>query len=283
MRVCGSDVLLPLCMVETEVMVRDDISMTNDKNRWPVVSGDYVVEDQKSPVAVLIIGRGTVDLSGHPVAIVGTVKTENMGMEKVITNIIANPQIRFVIVCGREEFGHFPADAIISLVKNGVDAQMRIIGSRSAIPFLCNIPPAAVERFRQQIELLDLVHPKEVREIVAYDPEYRLGEDRKVELEKAIDECHSRNPGRFPAEPFLIDNNSLLADGSKIAAQLNKLADDFVGQMLRMPSEKLSTSASIAVVSSEFRVIFDPIDGVIRTVPSVEFAGRLQNYLRGVQ
>jgi tetrahydromethanopterin S-methyltransferase subunit A len=264
-------------------MVREGSTVTEERINWPVVSGDYVVGDGQSPVAVLIIGRGTVDVSGHSVAIMGTVKTENMGLEKVITNIIANPQIRFVIVCGREEFGHFPADAIISLVKNGVDAQMRIIGSRSAIPFLCNIPPSAVERFRKQIELVDLVHPKEVREIVAYDPEYRLGEDRKMELEKAIDECHSRNPGRFPEEPFLIDNKGLVADGSKIAAQLNKLADDFVGQMLRMPSERLSTSASIAVVSSEFRVIFDPIDGVIRTVPSVEFAGRLQNYLRGVQ
>jgi hypothetical protein len=130
---------------------------------------------------------------------------------------------------------------------------------------------------------VDLVHPKDVREIVAYDPEYRFEEERMFELRRSIQDCLFRNPGRFPEEPFLIENTSLMADGSKIANQLNRLADDFVGQMLRMPSEKLSTSASIAVVSSEFRVIFDPIDGVIRIVPSVEFTGRLQKYLRGVQ
>ncbi len=257
--------------------------VTDNTKTWPAVSGDYVIGDEHSPVAVLIIGRGVVDLPDLQVAIKGTVKTENMGLEKVITNIIANPTIRFLIVCGREEFGHFPADAITSLVKNGVDGQMRIVGSRSAIPFLCNIPPEAVERFRKQIELVDLVHPKDVREIVAYDPEYSFEEERILELHRSIQDCLSRNLERFPEEPFLIENTSLMADGSKIANQLNKLADDFVGQMLRMPSEKLSTSASIAIVSSEFRVIFDPIDGVIRTVPSVEFAGRLQKYLRGVQ
>ncbi len=250
---------------------------------WPVVPGDYMIGDRDSPVAVLIIGRGTVSLPDQRFAIKGTVKTENMGVEKVITNIVANPHIRFLIVCGREEFGHFPADAIASLVKNGVDGQMRIIGSRSAIPFLCNLPRAAVERFREQIEIVDLVHPKDAREIVAYDPEYKFEEERTADLRQAIEDCRSRDPGTFPGEPFLIASKSLIADGSKIASQLNKLADDFVGQMLRMPSERLSTSASIAVISSEFRVILDPVDGVVRTVPSVEFAGRLQKYLRGEQ
>ena len=88
-----------------------------------------------------------------------------------------------------------------------------------------------------------------------------MAENRKAELDKAIGECNSRNPGKYPMGRSLIEDKALMADGSKIAAQLNKLADDFVGQMLRMPSEKLSTSASIAVVSSEFRVIFDPSTG----------------------
>jgi tetrahydromethanopterin S-methyltransferase subunit A len=250
---------------------------------WPAVPGDYVVGDRDSPVAVLIIGRGVVDLPGQRFAIRGTVKTENMGLEKVITNLVANPRIRFLVMCGREEFGHFPADAVSSLFRDGVDGQMRIVGSRSAIPFLCNIPREAVDRLRRQVELVDLVRPKEAREIVAYDPEYRFEDERARELEAVIEECRARDPGPFPGDPLNIEHAALKADGSKIAGQLNKLADDFVGQMLRMPSERLSTSASIAVISSEFRVILDPVDGVVRTVPSVEFAGRLQKYLRGGQ
>ncbi|MGE5379342.1 MAG: hypothetical protein ACM3L5_00540 [Candidatus Saccharibacteria bacterium] len=254
-----------------------------EMQQWPVVPGDYVVGNSDSPVAILIIGRGTVQLSADRFAIKGTVKTENMGLEKVITNLVANPRIRFLIVCGKEEFGHFPADAISALFTSGVDGQMRIIGSRSAIPFLCNVPREAVGRLRKQVTLVDLVHPKDAREIVAYDPEYKFEEERVREVNEAIDQCLSRDPGPYPYEPFHIIPEALIVDGGRIASQLNKLADDFVGQMLRMPSEKLSTYASIVVISPEFRVILDPVDGVIRTVPSVEFAGRLQSYLRGGQ
>ncbi|MBI0583038.1 MAG: hypothetical protein ISF22_02290 [Methanomassiliicoccus sp.] len=253
----------------------------DDPREWPAVPGDYVVGDKESPVAVLIIGRGRADLPGGGFAIKGTLKTENMGLEKVVTNIVANPRLRFIIVCGKEEFGHFPADAVNCLARNGVDRQMRIIGPRSAIPFLCNLPPSAVERFREQVEVIDLVHVKEVREIVAYDPEYLLDADNVKEVERAIEECRSRDPGPFPDAPLWFEVGALDVEGGRIAGDLNRLADDFVGQMLRMPSERLSTSADITIISTEFRVILDPVDGVVRTVPSVEFAGRLQKYLRG--
>ncbi|MDW5562316.1 MAG: tetrahydromethanopterin S-methyltransferase subunit A [Methanomassiliicoccus sp.] len=253
-----------------------------DGRAWPLVPGDYVVSDPSSPVAVLIIGRGRVDLE-EGYAIKGTMKTENMGLEKVVTNIVSNHTIRFLIVCGREEFGHFPANAILSLHRNGVDDQMRIIGSRSAIPFLCNLSREAVERFRQQVEVVDLVHVKEVTEIVAYDPEYVLDPPSVEELARAIKECRDRDPGPLTAPALTSTGSALRAEGESIARQLNRLADDFVGQMLRMPSERLSTWTDIAIVSSEFRVILDPVDGVVRMVPSVELAGRLQRYLKGVQ
>lgn len=255
----------------------------NGAEVWPVVPGDYVVGDADSPVAVLIIGRGRVDLPRGGFAIKGTVKTENMGLEKVVTNIVSNPRLRFLIVCGREEFGHFPASAVLSLMRDGVDDQMRIIGSRSAIPFLCNIPWEAVDRFRRQVEVVDLVHVKEVSEIVAYDPEYVLDADSAREIASAIEACRARDPGPFPGGPLRFESAALRAEGGSIAGQLNRLADDFVGQMLRMPSERLSTWTDIAVISSRFRMILDPVDGVVRTVPSVEFAGRLQKYLKGVQ
>lgn len=250
---------------------------------WPVVPGDFVVGDPDSPVAVLVIGRGKVDLPKGGFAIKGTLKTENMGLEKVVANIVSNPRVRFLIACGREEFGHFPASAVISLISSGVDEQMRIIGSRSAIPFLCNIPQEAVERLRRQVELIDLVHVKEVTEIVAYDPEYVFDGASTEELAGTIAACLARDPGPFPGQPLRCTGGALHAEGGTIAGQLNRLADDFVGQMLRMPSERLSTWTDIAVVSEEFRIILDPVDGVVRTVPSVELAGRLQRYLRGTQ
>jgi hypothetical protein len=160
---------------------------------------------------------------------------------------------------------------------------MRIIGSRSAIPFLCNVSPEAVERFRRQVEVVDLVHVKDVAEIVAYDPEYVFDRQSADEVADTVEGCLARDPGEFPGEGLRLAGTALRAEGGSIAGQLNRLADDFVGQMLRMPSEHLSTWADIAVVSTEFRIILDPVDGIVRTVPSVEFAGRLQKYLKGVQ
>lgn len=253
------------------------------EDTWPVVTGDYVIGDRDSPVAVMIIGRGKLDLPRGGFAIKGTLKTENMGLEKVVTNIVSNPRIRFLIVCGREEFGHFPASAVLSLVRNGVDGHMRVVGSRSAIPFLCNTPVEAIERFRRQVEVVDLVHVKDVSEIVAYDPQYEIDRLSAEEIIDTIEECWGRDPGPFPGGPLRLSSAALGADGGAIAGQLNRLADDFVGQMLRMPSERLSTWADIAVVSTEFRIILDPVDGIVRMVPSVELVGRLQRYLKGVQ
>jgi len=253
----------------------------NDDMAWPIVPGDYQIGDVNSPVAVLIIGRGKVVLPDARYAIMGTLKTENIGLEKVITNIVSNPRIRFLVICGREEFGHFPASAVTSLYKRGADAQMRIVGSRSAIPFLCNISREAVDRFRRQVEVIDLVHLKDVSEIVAYDPLYELDESSAEELARTIDDCWARDPGPFPGEALTFTREPLLVDSGHIAVELNRLADDIVGQMLRMPSERLSTRTDLVIVSSEFRMIIDPVDGVVRTVPSVGLAGQMQRYLKG--
>jgi Tetrahydromethanopterin S-methyltransferase, subunit A len=35
-------------------------------------------------------------------ALSGMLQTENVGMEKMIYNIVANPNIRYIVLCGRE-------------------------------------------------------------------------------------------------------------------------------------------------------------------------------------
>jgi tetrahydromethanopterin S-methyltransferase subunit A len=248
---------------------------------WPQVPGDYEIGDEKSPIAILVVGRGQVDVPMENFSIKGTLKTENVGLEKVVANIISNPNIRFLIACGKEEFGHFPGSALIGLWKNGVDDRMRINCERSAIPYLCNLDHKAVERFRRQVELVDLIYPKNADEIVAYDPIYNFDQSRSEGLLEAIKTCKAKNPGRYPGEPIIVLNQGVVQDGRKVGAQLNKLADTFANSMLQMPSERLSTNADLVVLSERFGVIYDPVDGSVSITPSVEFAGRLKAYLRG--
>lgn len=248
---------------------------------WPAVGGDYEVGSPDSPVAIVVIGRGDLPLDPSDFAIKGTMKTENMGLEKVVVNIISNPRIRYVIVCGKEEFGHFPSDAISHLWKDGMDDRGRIIGARSAIPYLCNIPPEAVARFREQVELIDLVDPKEAEEIVAYDPLYRLDSAAKQRVEEAIDHCIRNGPGRLAKDPLVLRPPGLMVDAKKAVKAIDTLALEFTNQMLRLPSERISTEASLISISEPLGIVMDPLDGKVFEVPSVEFAAKLKSYYRG--
>lgn len=248
---------------------------------WPILAGNYKLGSTDSPVAVLIIGNGSAKVPAEKVRMFGTMKTENLGLEKVIVNVVSEPRIRFLIVCGREEFGHFPSDAMICLAMDGIDERGRIIGARSAIPYLTNIPREAVERFRRQVKVIDLVHPKEADEIIAFDPLYEFDDSRNAELQATIQDCLSKDPGRFEEEPMVVRSRALELDSAKATKSIDNMAIEFTSQMLRLPSEKLSTEASVIAVAPEFGVLLDVVDGIVREAPSVEFAERLRLYYRG--
>ena len=137
--------------------------MSNKKapaEKWPVLSGEYVTGDPESAVAVVTLGS---HMGNMPVeagaAISGSLHTENLGIEKIVANTISNPNIRFLVICGAEVQGHITGQTIKAVHENGVDPKddMKIIGSEGAIPYLSNIPEDAVQRFRDQLEIVDLV------------------------------------------------------------------------------------------------------------------------------
>ena len=124
---------------------------------WPVISGDYIVGDPESPVAVTTLASHIeAELSGA--AIAGPCKTENLGIEKVVANIISNPNIRFLILAGAEVQGHITGQSFQALHENGADPdKKKIIGATGAIPFVENVPLDGIERFQQQLEVVDLI------------------------------------------------------------------------------------------------------------------------------
>jgi tetrahydromethanopterin S-methyltransferase subunit A len=84
------------------------------------------------------------------------VQTENIGFEKIVCNIVANPNIRYLILGGPESEGHLIGDSIKALMQNGVDEKKRIIGTSAPHPFLYNLPKEMIERFRNQLSLVNL-------------------------------------------------------------------------------------------------------------------------------
>jgi tetrahydromethanopterin S-methyltransferase subunit A len=123
-------------------------------------------------------------------------QTENIGIEKIICNIISNPNIRYLVVCGPESPGHLVGNALLALSKNGIDNRRRVIGTEAPTPYLFNVQPGFVQRFRDQITLIDLVNEgshEVLRQAVwtCYQEEPTVFGEREL-----------YDPGAYPAEPL---------------------------------------------------------------------------------
>ena len=152
----------------------------------PPVEGRYEVGSQDSPVAVCTMATMELDLPMDQIAIKGKCVTENMGIEKIIRNMIANPKLRFLLLCGQVSRGHFIEDAFLNLHKNGVDKEKRIIGAKGGMPILKNLSPEEIERFRKQV-----------------DPVNMAGETDQGKILGKVKELVGRNPGPFQGEALV--------------------------------------------------------------------------------
>lgn len=101
------------------------------------------------------------------VAVYGPLKTENIGIEKIVANVISNPNIRFLVICGEEIRGHRSGESLVCLNKHGLDEKNRIKKAPGAIPFIENLDKDAINRFQKQIKIVDLIgttHKKTIDE-----------------------------------------------------------------------------------------------------------------------
>ena len=158
-----------------------DIRKAKVPKEYPPEEGCYLRGNDHSPVAVCVILKWKREETPKSIeelvrvgletgaALSGTLQTENVGLEKVICNVVANPNIRYLVVCGPETPGHHVGNAIKVLYKNGIDKEKRIIGTDAPAPFLFNIPQKSIQRFIEQTKFIDLVNegsPEVIRDAV---------------------------------------------------------------------------------------------------------------------
>ena len=159
---------------------------------YPPEDGRYLRGNDFSPAAVAIILTTDEDKIPHELetlvrvgietgaALSGTVQTENIGFEKIICNIVANPNIRYLIIGGPESWGHSTGEALKALINQGVDEKKRIIGTNAPYPFLFNLSMKMIERFRKQLSVIDLQFEG--------DPDL---------IRKAVWSCYQESPVEF--------------------------------------------------------------------------------------
>lgn len=165
-----------------------------ERRGWPPLPGDYHVLRYRAPVAICTLNSEDLaariaERSPEGVALVGTLHTENLGIERIIRNVLANPHIRFLVLCGEDThqaIGHLPGQSLAGLFASGTDERGRIVGARGKRPVLKNIRRDQVEAFRGQVELLSLI-----------------GEEREAVILERSAGCVTRDPG--PRENGLTD------------------------------------------------------------------------------
>ena len=140
------------------------------RSEWPPIPGEYQVKDPHSTVAVCVLVGDELyehlrDASVPGLAIIGKTLTENLGVERMVQNIIANPYIRFLLLVGADAEGHRTGQTILALSANGVNEKMRVIGSEGKRPVLRNLTRLEVERFQEQVSAIDLIGSADVAQI----------------------------------------------------------------------------------------------------------------------
>jgi tetrahydromethanopterin S-methyltransferase subunit A len=85
-----------------------------------------------------------------------------------------------MIVGGPESAGHSTGEALKALINDGVDEKKRIIGTDAPHPFLFNLSMEMIERFREQLSLIDLQFEG--------DPDL---------IRKAVWSCYQESPVEF--------------------------------------------------------------------------------------
>jgi tetrahydromethanopterin S-methyltransferase subunit A len=161
---------------------------------YPPEGGHYLRGNDYSPLAVVVLLNAPREENKIPsevselvrvsvetgAALAGTLQTANIGIEKIIANVVANPNIRYLILCGKEVEGHKAGDALVAFIQNGIDKRRIIIGTTAPTAYLFNIPLKAIERFRKQVRLINLID--------VTDPEV---------VKKAVWACYQEKPTDF--------------------------------------------------------------------------------------
>ncbi len=158
------------------------------RDGWPPLPGDYQVLRFQAPVAVCTLNSDNLikalnDSHIEGLSIVGSLHTENLGIEHLIRNVLANPHIRYLIICGedtRKAIGHLPGQSLIALSEHGVNENMRIVEAQGKRPMLKNITQEYVETFRKQVQVIN-----------------QIGEVDVTVLQDLIISTANNNPGPF--------------------------------------------------------------------------------------
>jgi len=133
-------------------------------------------------------------------AAVMALSTPNVGIERVVACVVANPNVRYLLVSGPDNSSRSGA-ALVSLCRLGEDLHRHIEGVEDPTAAIPDVPPHVLDRFRAQASVLDALcesRPSALADVVRaccanFPSEVTVGEGRWA----------LSDPGAWGGEPVL--------------------------------------------------------------------------------
>ncbi|MBI2411102.1 MAG: hypothetical protein HYV32_04395 [Candidatus Kerfeldbacteria bacterium] len=141
-----------------------------EHKEWPLYFAENLIlgsEKSSVGVATLWTPKEAVAnrLNPETFKVVGQLYS-NDGINPLLRNVLANPTIRTIIVCGQDKIGS--ADSLVNLINNGINEKGEVIGKEES-KVEKEIPRDAVELFRKNVQIVDVRgtwKPKELQPII---------------------------------------------------------------------------------------------------------------------
>src|SRR3989344_2775080 len=127
-----------------------------DLKAWPILYHDILrVKDKKHHLGVcsLWTQRDVVEEILEDVAynVIGNLYS-GQGINAMIRNVMANPNIRTIVIWGSEMSlsGH----SLLQFMRQGLDERRKIVGGRGEIE--AEIPDGVIKTFRERVRVIDM-------------------------------------------------------------------------------------------------------------------------------
>ena len=101
----------------------------------------------------------------NKISIVGRLLSENKGIDSIIKYVNKNPNVKTIIVCGKEVWGHKSGHSLFQLHQNGIDQNNRIINSTSPDPYL-TVSKSDIKYFQENIHLVNLINETKLESVI---------------------------------------------------------------------------------------------------------------------
>jgi len=180
---------------------------------WPIYYRDsLILGNPFSPLAVCTLWskKESIKLPKEKFCVIGNLYT-NYGINPMLKNLLANPRIRYLVLCGSDLSG--TGNVVKNLIELGIDESYRVKGCEAYVEK--TIPREKIEILRKNLRLVDLRNDPEWEEklvkIASHVPEKSdyyaepivIGEASPVTEELKAEDRAFRVEGKTIAETWL--------------------------------------------------------------------------------